>query len=162
MLYHPIKSIGSNFTSVQMSLMAMERVFSLLEEKPRVYNADNAVKINGINKDILFENVWFEYEPNRPVLKGIDVNLYLVLANRISKCYYSDILHLKDFETENSEYFASNDKIPGISLDQLYFCGFLSDTGYSGGGFNDEPCGRGYALNEYGRALRKILMANDE
>ena len=92
----------------------------------------------------------------------VDVNLYLVLANRISKCYYSDILHLKDFETENSEYFASNDKIPGIFLDQLYFCGFLSDTGYSGGGFNDEPCGRGYALNEYGRALRKILMANDE
>lgn len=75
MLYHPIKSIGSNFTSVQMSLMAMERVFSLLEEKTRVYNADNAVKINGINKDILFENVWFEYEPNRPVLKGINLDV---------------------------------------------------------------------------------------
>ena len=75
MLYHPIKSIGSNFTSVQMSLMAMERVFSLLEEKPRVYNADNAVKIKGINKDILFENVWFEYEPNRPVLKGINLDV---------------------------------------------------------------------------------------
>lgn len=75
MLYHPIKSIGSNFTSVQMSLMAMERVFSLLEEKPRVYNSDNAVKINGINKDILFENVWFEYDPNRPVLKGINLDV---------------------------------------------------------------------------------------
>lgn len=75
MLYHPIKSIGSNFTSVQMSLMAMERVFSLLEEKPRVYNSDNAVKIKGINKDILFENVWFEYEPNRPVLKGINLDV---------------------------------------------------------------------------------------
>lgn len=75
MLYHPIKSIGSNFTSVQMSLMAMERVFSLLEEKPRVHNSEYAVKINGINKGILFENVWFEYELNRPVLKGINLDV---------------------------------------------------------------------------------------
>ena len=45
MLYHPIKSIGSNFTNVQISLMAMERVFNLLEEQPRVHNSENAIKI---------------------------------------------------------------------------------------------------------------------
>ena len=39
MLYHPIKSIGSNFTNVQMSLLAMERVFGVLDKQPCVTNS---------------------------------------------------------------------------------------------------------------------------
>lgn len=75
MLYHPIKSIGSNFTSVQMSLMAMERVFGLLEEKPRISNKPDAVKIDGVHSDIKFDNICFEYEANRPVLKNISLEV---------------------------------------------------------------------------------------
>jgi len=75
MLYHPIKSIGSNFTNVQISLMAMERVFNLLEEQPRVHNSENAIKIDGVHANVSFDNVWFEYEANRPVLKGINLDV---------------------------------------------------------------------------------------
>ncbi|MDO4184171.1 MAG: ABC transporter ATP-binding protein, partial [Rhodospirillales bacterium] len=75
MLYHPIKSIGSNFTNVQMSLMAMERVFGLLEEKPRISNKSDAVKIDGVHSDIKFDNICFEYEANRPVLKNISLEV---------------------------------------------------------------------------------------
>lgn len=75
MLYHPIKSIGSNFTNVQMSLLAMERVFSVLDEQPHIHNFHNAVRITGIKSDIQFDNVWFEYEANRPVLKGISLDV---------------------------------------------------------------------------------------
>ena len=90
---------------------------------------------------------------------SVDTDFYLSLANKISKCYYADILHLKDFETENSEYFACNDKIPGISLDQLYFCGFLIETGYNAGNLSGtEPCGRRYQLNEYGVTVRSLLL----
>lgn len=38
MLYNPIKSIGNNFNSVQMALMAMERVFGVLERTPEIVN----------------------------------------------------------------------------------------------------------------------------
>lgn len=75
MLYHPIKSIGSNFTNVQMSLLAMERVFSVLDEQPHIHNSPNAVRITWIKSDIQFDNVWFEYEANRPVLKGISLDV---------------------------------------------------------------------------------------
>lgn len=91
----------------------------------------------------------------------ISVDFYLSLVNKISRCYYADLLCIKDFETEASEYYSGNDKIPGVSLDQLYFCGFLNDTGYSGGGLENEPCGRSYQLNEYGIILRKMLLANN-
>ncbi len=75
MLYHPIKSIGSNFTAVQMAFMAMERVFSLIEAIPTIKSKPNAKVLNGMKKDIVFDNVVFGYEPNRPVLKGINLKI---------------------------------------------------------------------------------------
>ena len=36
MLYTPIKGIGNNFNGVQMSLMAMDRIFKLMEKIPDI------------------------------------------------------------------------------------------------------------------------------
>lgn len=50
MLYNPIKSIGNNYNNVQMALMAMERVFGLLESSPRIVSkpdAKNWIKLKG-------------------------------------------------------------------------------------------------------------------
>ncbi len=71
MLYHPIKSLGNNFTSVQMSLIAMGKVFSALDAQPKIQNNPKAHKISGIHKDIVFDHIHFEYEAGRPVLKDI-------------------------------------------------------------------------------------------
>ena len=64
MLYNPIKSIGNNFNSVQMALMAMERVFGLLEEVPVITNkayGDNSINIAYIENGKLI-NHRFEYD----------------------------------------------------------------------------------------------------
>ena len=71
MLYHPIKSIGSNYANLQVSLLAMERVFNNIEKKPSIRNKEDAIKINGLRINIVFEHVCFEYEKNRPVLNDI-------------------------------------------------------------------------------------------
>ena len=75
MLYHPIKSIGSNFTNVQMSLLAMERVFGRLESIPEIHNGPHPKTLKGIKENIIFDHVWFEYEPGRPVLKDINLKI---------------------------------------------------------------------------------------
>ena len=75
MLYHPIKSIGSNFTSVQMSFLAIERVFERLNAVPRICNKKGAVKISGIKKGVEFDNVCFEYEKGRPVLQNVSLTV---------------------------------------------------------------------------------------
>ena len=75
MLYHPIKSIGSNFTNVQMSLLAIERVFGLLETQPSIKSKKDAIKISGLMKNISFEEISFEYENGRPVLQNISLNV---------------------------------------------------------------------------------------
>lgn len=75
MLYHPIKSLGSNFSSVQMSLIAMDMVFGALDAQPAIKNDPKAHKITGIKKGITFEHINFEYEVGRPVLKDINLEV---------------------------------------------------------------------------------------
>lgn len=75
MLYTPIKAIGNNYNAVQMALMAMDRVFELLEELPKIVSKKNAVKLNGITKEIEYKDVCFEYEVGKAVLKHINLKI---------------------------------------------------------------------------------------
>ncbi|MDR1361723.1 MAG: ATP-binding cassette domain-containing protein [Holosporaceae bacterium] len=75
LLYQPIKSIGNDFSAMEGSLLAMERVFSLLKTSPAIRNAPSAVKINHIQHNITYQNVCFEYEKGKPVLANINLTI---------------------------------------------------------------------------------------
>lgn len=75
MLYTPIKNLGNNFNSVQFSFMAIERVFALLESKPNIVNKPNAIELNEIKSSISFDNVCFQYIPNKLVLKNVNLEI---------------------------------------------------------------------------------------
>ena len=75
MLYNPIKSIGNNYNSVQMALLAMERVFKLLETIPVIHNKPDAKKLEKVKKTIEYKDVCFEYNPNKPILKNINLKI---------------------------------------------------------------------------------------
>lgn len=75
MLYTPIKGLGNSFTSVQMSFLMMDQVFSTLASIPAIRNVDNPVRIDGVYKNIEYNHVGFEYLPNRPVLKDVSAKL---------------------------------------------------------------------------------------
>lgn len=75
MLYTPIKGLGNSFTSVQMSFLMMDQVFSTLASIPAIRNIDNPVRIDGVHKNIEYNHVGFEYLPNRPVLKDVSAKL---------------------------------------------------------------------------------------
>lgn len=75
MLYTPIKGLGNSFTSVQMSFLMMDQVFSTLASIPAIRNVDNPVRIDGVRKAIEYNHVGFEYLPNRPVLKDVSAKL---------------------------------------------------------------------------------------
>ena len=72
MLYNPIKSIGNNFTNVQMSVMAIERVFDILQSQPKIQSKKDAKKLEKLQKNIVFKDVDFEYTKGRPILKKIN------------------------------------------------------------------------------------------
>ena len=75
LLYTPVKSIGKSFNNVQVSFLAIERLFEILNIKPKIKDKENAAVLNGVKKEIEFKNVVFEYKPNVPVLKDINIKV---------------------------------------------------------------------------------------
>lgn len=75
MLYQPMKSMGNNFVALQTSLMAMERVFSLLDYEPAIKNKENTVVLETVTKGIAYRDISFEYKEGRPVLQDITIDI---------------------------------------------------------------------------------------
>lgn len=75
MLYNPIKSIGNNFNSVQMALMAMERVFANLERVPDIINCANPKILDAPKKCIEYKDVCFSYIKDKPVLDKVNLKI---------------------------------------------------------------------------------------
>ncbi len=73
LLYKPVKTLGNTLTGIQNIFVAMGRVFELFDLKPEIKDCENPKTLSGINNNITFEHVDFEYVPNHPVLK--DINL---------------------------------------------------------------------------------------
>ena len=73
MLYNPIKSIGNNYNNVQMSFMAMERVFELMEGLPKIHDNAGAVVLRCVKQGIEYKDVSFEYIKGKPVLKHVNL-----------------------------------------------------------------------------------------
>lgn len=59
------------YTAVNTAAGASERIFELLEEIPEIENNPNAVEINTVNGEVRVEDLWFSYEGEKDVLKGI-------------------------------------------------------------------------------------------
>ncbi len=75
LLYKPVKTLGNTMASMQGSFVAMSRVMDVLDLEPSIKSKENAVKIPTIQDSIKLENVWFEYEEDQPVLKGINLEI---------------------------------------------------------------------------------------
>ena len=74
-LYSPLKNVGQKILDMQMSLAGVERCHAVLDEKPDVPEAPNALPIARARGKITFQNVSFEYIPRHPVLDRVSFEL---------------------------------------------------------------------------------------
>lgn len=75
LLYRPVKALGHALTGMQTTFVAMSRVFELFDLESELKEAKNPITLKGVNKEISFENVVFEYVKDKPVLKNININV---------------------------------------------------------------------------------------
>ena len=75
LLYKPVKDLGRTLTDLQTTFVALGRVFELFDLVPHIKNTENAIKMNGLNTSIDFNNVNFEYEDGIPVLKNFTLHV---------------------------------------------------------------------------------------
>jgi ATP-binding cassette subfamily B protein len=69
----PVQQISVLWTNVQSAVAGAERIFGLLDDKAEITDAQDAIVMPPIVGAVHFENVWAEYNPGEPVLKGIDL-----------------------------------------------------------------------------------------
>lgn len=74
MMFRPIRMLADKFNTLQMGLVAAERVFALIDRKFFIENKGD-VKPENIQGKINFENVWFAYVERDYVLKDITFDI---------------------------------------------------------------------------------------
>lgn len=73
-ILNPAKSISQSISNIQRGLASAERIFKLIDEKPKIENVKNPVIIHDFKEEIRFENVGFIYE-KEPVLQNINLSV---------------------------------------------------------------------------------------
>lgn len=69
----PIQQISVLWTNLQSAVAGAERIFELMDEAPDIVDTPSAKTLPPIRGEVVFEDVWAEYEPGVPVLQGVDV-----------------------------------------------------------------------------------------
>ncbi len=70
MLFRPIRQLADRFNVLQMGMVGSERVFKLIDTEASIADM-GTVATTGLQGDIRFEDLWFAYEDDDHVLKGI-------------------------------------------------------------------------------------------
>jgi ATP-binding cassette subfamily B protein len=71
-LYMPLNLLGMIYRELRQGLVDIEAMFELLGQAPEVTNRPGAKPLIITEGNIRFENVYFSYDPARPILKGVD------------------------------------------------------------------------------------------
>lgn len=71
----PLRKMADVYNQIQCGIVAADRVFPLVDQTPAVQAPTQPVSIQGQQHDLVFENVQFEYETERPVLNGVSFRL---------------------------------------------------------------------------------------
>lgn len=76
MLYTPIKSIGNNYVALQSALLALERIYKILDTTSYETNDGTGTKVlKDIKKEIKFNDVCFSYDGQREVLHKVSLTV---------------------------------------------------------------------------------------
>ena len=70
-MFMPLTFLGFVYREIKRSLTDMETMFQILAENTEIKNAPNANELKIDAGHITFDGVTFDYDPRRPVLKGV-------------------------------------------------------------------------------------------
>lgn len=69
--FNPIQNLADQLNNLQKAITASERIFNLMDVKPKVLDEEDALEIEHFEGRIEFKNVWFAYESENWILKDV-------------------------------------------------------------------------------------------
>jgi ATP-binding cassette subfamily B protein/subfamily B ATP-binding cassette protein MsbA len=73
--FEPIRELSRRYNQLLATMAASERIFELLDLEPEIKDAPDAYEMPPIEGHVEFDDVWFGYDPEKPVLKGISLDV---------------------------------------------------------------------------------------
>jgi ATP-binding cassette, subfamily B, bacterial MsbA len=74
-VYNPLKNFAQTNSLIQQAMAGAERIFEIMDEKPSIVNAVDAVPMNGFSKEIAFNNIDFHYPDKEIVIGGLNLRI---------------------------------------------------------------------------------------
>jgi len=71
----PLNYLGMVYREVKQALTNIERMFALLEQEKEIEDAPDAKPLALHGAEVRFEHVDFHYDPERPILRGVDFKI---------------------------------------------------------------------------------------
>ncbi len=69
--FDPIQSLADQFNRLQSAFASAEKIFSVLDIVPEVVDEEGAIELTDVRGEIEFRDVWFAYEGEEWVLRGV-------------------------------------------------------------------------------------------
>jgi ATP-binding cassette subfamily B protein len=120
MLFRPMRMLADKFNTLQMGLVASERVFNVLDNTEQIEN-EGGLKPEKLQGSIEFKDVHFAYNKGEPILKGLNFKvkpyetLAIVGSTGSGKSTIVNILN-RFYETESGEILVDNENIKNYEL----------------------------------------------
>jgi len=73
--YGPVQTLSTITDQFEVAMTASERIFEILDSRPDVKDADDAVELNDIKGHIVMKNVGFSYNNEKRVLQDINLEI---------------------------------------------------------------------------------------
>jgi ABC-type transport system involved in Fe-S cluster assembly fused permease/ATPase subunit len=74
-LYMPLNFIGSSYREIKQGLIDVEQMFTLLKVNAEIEDKPGARPLAVENAEVVFENVSFAYDAERPILKNLSLRV---------------------------------------------------------------------------------------
>jgi ATP-binding cassette, subfamily B, heavy metal transporter len=70
-LYQPLNFMGMVYREIKQAVIDIEKMFNVLSRNPEIRDNPGAVPLIVTSGNVRFENVYFAYEADRPILRGL-------------------------------------------------------------------------------------------